>query len=115
MKQSTKIKIIEFIKKLLRFEDSNEYIKIETHDLKPINIYNEILINNKVFDNQFSSTVIDQKTHYDQFAGVSVIEKELKDGLYKELDKLVQIKKVDDYINNGTRFIAKITVLHSEN
>ena len=36
MKQENKVKIIEWIKRLLRFEDSSEYIKIETQTAKPI-------------------------------------------------------------------------------
>lgn len=36
MKQENKVKIIEWIKRLLRFEDSSEYVKIETQTAKPI-------------------------------------------------------------------------------
>lgn len=36
MKQETKIRIIEWVKRLLRFEDPKEYIKIETQTAKPI-------------------------------------------------------------------------------
>ena len=36
MKQETKIRIIEWGKRLLRFEDPKEYVKIETQTAKPI-------------------------------------------------------------------------------